>query len=216
VKNQNQPLTLFDIPVIILCGGKSSRMGEDKTYLPFGKTDTLIEFQYKRLSSLFKHVYISSKKNHFDFLTSQQRQCVLLDDTLTAYSPIIALKSILKQVTTPNVFIITVDTPFISEKTIKTLINKADNYEITVACSTEKDYHLCGVFSSSLLLRIEDMLNNDIHKIGYLIKKSHTQIIQFEHEKEFLNMNTKSDYLEALTILKKSPNSSENIYKLSL
>jgi len=46
------------------------------------------------------------------------------------------------------------------------------------------------------------MLSNDIHKIGYLIQQSHTHKIQFDNEEEFLNMNTKLDYLKAKNILK--------------
>jgi molybdopterin-guanine dinucleotide biosynthesis protein A len=43
---------------------------------------------------------------------------------------------------------------------------------------------------------------NDIHKIGYLLKKSETKIIEFVVEEEFINLNTKSEYYRALEILK--------------
>jgi len=43
----------FDIPCVILCGGKSSRMGEDKALLPFGEYSTLVQYQYERLQSVF-------------------------------------------------------------------------------------------------------------------------------------------------------------------
>ena len=58
--------TLYSTAVI-LAGGKSSRMKQDKALLPFGDTNSLAEFQYRRLSKIFSKVYISSKNNKFDF-----------------------------------------------------------------------------------------------------------------------------------------------------
>jgi molybdopterin-guanine dinucleotide biosynthesis protein A len=43
---------------VIFAGGKSSRMGEDKSLLPFGTFSSLAEYQYNRLSNIFDIVYI--------------------------------------------------------------------------------------------------------------------------------------------------------------
>ena len=56
-----------DSIAVILAGGKSSRMQQDKALLPFGEVNSLAEFQYRRLSKIFSKVYISSKYNKFDF-----------------------------------------------------------------------------------------------------------------------------------------------------
>ncbi|RUM64044.1 MAG: molybdenum cofactor guanylyltransferase, partial [Sulfurimonas sp.] len=59
---------MINLPCVIFAGGKSSRMGEDKTLLPFAGFTTLTEFQYSRLSKIFTNVYISCKdKNKFPF-----------------------------------------------------------------------------------------------------------------------------------------------------
>jgi len=59
---------MFQIPCVIFAGGKSSRMGEDKSLLPFGSFSTLTEFQLNRLQKMFKNIYISCKKSSkFDF-----------------------------------------------------------------------------------------------------------------------------------------------------
>lgn len=201
MRGENLSLSFCDFPIVILCGGKSSRMGENKTYLPFGNYNSLIEFQYQRLRQVFNRVFISSKISNFDFL-DVQTPWVLLDNHPNIYSPLVALKSILEQVKTSQVFIFTVDTPFVSVKTIQTMIENAEKYDITIAYTSEKNHHLCGVFSQSLLPKIKDMLEKDIHKIGYLIQQSHTHKVLFDNEEEFLNMNTQLDYKEALNRLK--------------
>ena len=41
--------SLHEMPLVILCGGKSSRMKEDKALLPFSNASSLAKYQYKRL-----------------------------------------------------------------------------------------------------------------------------------------------------------------------
>ena len=65
-----------------------------------------------------------------------------------------------------KVFIITVDTPFIKYETIKKLIDYSNNFEITIAQTPFGTHNLCGVFSKIVLSTIEEMLEENIHKIN--------------------------------------------------
>jgi len=203
VRSVTKPLTTKNFPLVILCGGKSSRMGKNKTFLPFCQFDSLIHFQYNRLYPFFENLFISSKQHNFNFLEENSTN-IILDENKNIYSPLIGLKEILTKVNAPKVFILTVDTPFVSIQSIEKLIDKCTEYEITIAQTLNKTHNLCGVFSTSLLPKIEKMLEQDIHKIGYLIKQSHVQVVEFDNEEEFLNMNTKEEYEKALEILKRS------------
>mgnify|MGYP003586773791 CR=1 FL=1 len=188
----------FEIPCVILSGGKSSRMGEDKSLLPFSTSNTLIEYQYKRLKPYFKDIYISSKIDKFDFL--QNKQSLILDENKEIFSPILALETIFSKFSNQKIFIITVDTPFVSIETINELINKSNKVDICIA-QTEKTHNLCGVFSSNLNIFIKDMIKNDIHKIFYLIKNNNHKIINFDNHEQFININSKSEYLKSLEII---------------
>ena len=185
---------LFEIPCVILCGGKSSRMGEDKALLPFSNSNSLAQYQYERLKPYFKKTYISSKTDKFNFNIN-----LILDKGLE-YSPIVALETILENIDSSKVFIITVDTPLVKIESIKTLINNSKNYDITVA-QTERTHNLCGVFDKSILLEIKDMLKNDIHKVGYLLKKTNTTYLNFPNEDEFINLNDKIEYSKAKNLI---------------
>jgi len=189
--------TLLKIPCVILSGGKSSRMKEDKSFLKFSSSNSLIEYQYKRLKPYFKNVYISSKTNKFDFLSFDE---LILDKNQEIYSPILALETILEQLEDEKIFIITVDTPFIKIQTIKKLINSNKNFDITIA-QTLKTHNLCGVFSKNILNIIKNMIKDDIHKINYLIKSTNYNVVEFKNEDEFLNLNSKEDYIKALKYL---------------
>ncbi len=168
-------------------------MGEDKSLLPFGNFDTMIEYQYHKLSQIFSNVYISSKTNKFNFTAN-----LILDDTLEISSPMVALKNIFIQLNLKKVFIITVDTPLIEKQTIIDLINNAKEYDITIAQDTYKLHNLCGVFNISLSSLINEYVGSGMHKINSLVNSVNTNIISFDNEKQFLNINDKNDYKKAI------------------
>ena len=185
----------FDIPCVILCGGKSSRMGEDKALLPFSNYKTLIEYQYEKLKPHFKEIYLSSKVNKFDFPAN-----IIYDTQDNESSPLIALKSILEYLNVSEVFIITVDTPFVKISTIEKLITNSSSYDITYA-HTEKEHYLCGIYNKSCLYTINEMLLDNNHKIGFFVKKLNFNKIRFDDENEFINLNKKEDYMQAMLLL---------------
>jgi molybdopterin-guanine dinucleotide biosynthesis protein A len=193
-------ITPFEIPCVILSGGKSSRMGEDKSFLPFSTSNTLIEYQYQRLKPYFKDIYISSKTDKFDFI---DKIFLILDENKDIYSPILALDTIFDKLKNQKIFIITVDTPLVTIESISELINESKNYDICIA-QTEKTHNLCGVFSSNISLSIKSMIKEDIHKIFYLIRNSNYKIIQFNNNDEFININNKNEYINSINIINNS------------
>ena len=186
--------TPFEITCVILSGGKSSRMGEDKSLLPFSYSQTLIQYQYDRLKPYFKNIYISSKIDKFNFL---EKDSLILDKNKNIFSPILALDTIFEKFKNQKIFIITVDTPFVSIDSIDKLIKESRDYDICVA-QTEKTHNLCGVFSSNISSTIKTMIQNDIHKIGYLLNNNIHKILNFPNDGEFININNKYDYKIAL------------------
>ena len=186
----------FDIPCVILCGGKSSRMGEDKALLPFSNYNSLAQYQYERLKPHFKEIYLSSKTNKFDFDAN-----IIYDNINDESSPLIALKSILETINLTKAFIITVDTPFVKISSINKLIINSNISNITIA-TTSKEHNLCGVYHKSCLSFIDKMILNNNHKIGYLINNLKTTKIEFNDENEFLNLNKYEDYKKAISIIR--------------
>jgi molybdenum cofactor guanylyltransferase len=196
---------LFEITCVILCGGKSSRMGEDKALLPFSSSNSLTQYQYERLKPFFKEIYLSSKINKFNFLEDES---LILDENKEIFSPILALNTIFNKLKKQKVFIITVDTPFVSIESISKLIEESDGVDICVA-QTEKIHNLCGIFSSNISKSIDFMIENDIHKIGYLIKNNNSKIVTFPDNNEFININNQDDYKKSKLYISKYNNSKE-------
>jgi len=191
---------MFSIPCIIFAGGKSSRMGKDKALLPFGESPTITQFQLQKLQKLFKNVYISCKnKDKFDFLDANFIEDVGSDNIFAPTTGFIAIFEKLKE---DNFFVISVDTPFISEKEIIKIIENdnphADATIAKLACGIQP---MCGIYHRSLKNDFINMLKEDNHKLGFLLKNSNTTYVDFKDEKPFLNLNNPHEYKKALTLI---------------
>ncbi len=194
---------LSKIPCVILCGGRSSRMGEDKSLLPFSTSSSLTQYQYDKLKNNFKDIYLSSKVDKFDFSFNKDKYLILDKDEI--FSPIVALQTILQTIQAEKIFVITVDTPLVSIDSIIELLNNSKDNDICVA-RTQRTHNLCGVFSTSLVKFIDKMLAEDIHKVNYLLKNNNTKYIDFPDDDEFINLNNKEEYQRALNIIRKANN----------
>jgi molybdopterin-guanine dinucleotide biosynthesis protein A len=188
---------MIDMHCVIFAGGKSSRMGEDKALLPFGGYSSLAEFQYERMKKIFLHVSISTKDiDKFSFT------CKTIEDPkdITTFAPtagFVAMFDTLLHV--KRIFVLSVDTPFIDEVTIKTLIDADNNSLDAVIAKTQQGIHpMCGIYHSSLHVRFQEMLKNDNHRLGKLLSESKTEYVYFEDENPFVNLNHPHEYQEAL------------------
>ncbi len=182
---------------VIFAGGKSSRMGQDKALLPFGASPTLTQYQYQRLQRLFTNVYISTKKDKFDF------DCHIIEDNYPQSSPLVGLLSLFeslpKEAVEEAVFVLSVDSPFVDEHIIHTLFSAQDKTsDITLAQSPQGTQPLCAIYKKSILPLLKTQYQNNNHKLKDLCQKANTQSIYFEDQKPFMNLNYKEEYEKAL------------------
>jgi molybdopterin-guanine dinucleotide biosynthesis protein A len=185
---------VFDNSIaVIFAGGKSSRMGEDKSLLPFGGFGSMSAFQYAKLSKLFGDVYISSKVDKFDF------DAPLLLDNYPQSSPLVGLVSIFEHLQdTQEVFILSVDAPFVDKDVINTLYRHAKRCDATVAKSPSGTQPLCGIYRRGIVDQAKAFLANDNHRLNFLLKSSKTQFIEFDDDSKFMNLNHPHEYQKAL------------------
>ena len=189
---------MFKIPCVLFAGGKSSRMGEDKSLLPFGDFETLTEFQHSRLSQIFSHVYISCKdKSKFSF----DAEFIEDSKTSTTYAPTLGFISAFESLG-ESFFAISVDSPFIDTQIIKKLLSvDRETDDATIAKTKEGMQPLCGVYHPTLLPAFKDMLTKEKHKLGFLLKSTKTQFVDFKDTEKFLNLNHPHEYQKALQII---------------
>jgi len=177
---------------VIFAGGKSSRMGRDKSLMPFGYYNSIAEYQYTKLSKIFDKVYISTKEDKFDFKAN------LIYDRYSESSPLVGLVSIFETIKEDRCFVLSVDVPFIDEVIIDILIRES-NINTTVARSKNGIEPLCGVYHRSILPLAKKLLRDNNHRLNYLLREANAKDIYFDNEDAFQNLNFIEDYKEALS-----------------
>ena len=183
------------MPAVIFAGGKSSRMGEDKALLPFGSFPTLAEYQYERLSKIFEKIYLSTKSTKFNF------EAPLIQDLYSESSPLVGLVSAFETLDTDEIFILSVDVPFIEENIIKSILKEPSGYDAVIAKNKGQLQPLCGRYSRSILPLAKAELERGNHKLGILLQQANTSYMAFEEKKAFMNLNHPHEYREALKII---------------
>ncbi len=183
---------ILDIPAIIFAGGKSARMGKDKALISFADSNSLAEFQYKKLERLFKNVYISSKTNKFDF------NAKIIYDISKESSPMVGLYSVFKELSNDVVFILSVDMPMIEathiDKLIRIYLDTNPKPDILMANSHRGNEPLFGIYDKNILPEIELLLLQNNHRMKDLSDRVNTQRHFFHEQDAFININTPRDY----------------------
>ncbi|SFV56111.1 Molybdopterin-guanine dinucleotide biosynthesis protein MobA [hydrothermal vent metagenome] len=181
---------------VIFAGGKSRRMGKDKALLPFGDSQSLTHYQHTKLKKDFKDIYISAKKNKFDF------PCKIIKDIYPESSPLVALLSIFKTLETKEVFVLSVDTPFIDSRIIQHIMEtKREGADIIVAKSPKGIQPLCACYHRSIVPLLEAQYNIKNHKLTDLLHLANIKQVPFKEEYPFTNLNHPKEYNAALLSL---------------
>lgn len=196
-----------DVTGIILSGGKSKRMGVNKSLLKIGDK-RLIEIIYGIVNDLFNKVILSTNEpNLYEFLKLES-----FKDIYPGKGPLSGIHSGLLNSKTEKSFIVSCDMPFMSSEMIEYIINFKSSKPIIVVEANGFVQQLCGVYHKRCLPMIEKILSDDIieerrHtqqekrgcKVFELIKRAGADVIQAENlpffKKDlFFNMNSLDDY----------------------
>ncbi len=196
-----------DISGIILSGGKSTRMGENKSLMKInGKT--VIEHVRDLMKNIFsKVILITNTPAEYEFLGLDTYK-----DIYTQMGPLAGIHSGLTYSSTEKNFIISCDIPLMTEQMIKYLIEYKTDKPITIAKANGFIQQLCGVYNKSVLSSAKKILSHQLNdegrdteqkkrgcKVLGLIDIAGAEIIDAEslpfYQKDtFFNMNKRDDY----------------------
>ena len=205
-------------PCVVLCGGKSSRMGRDKAMLPFLGFDTLLEYQMAKLGDIFSDIYLSYKKSDSenssaDGCNQNIGKCLTFPhkkilENGNLFTPLNGILSSFKALKSQNIFFISVDTPFVRLDSIYRIYKNMEEKALSKGADisfakTDKNHYLVGIWSRSSCGVIEDCLNGGDFKIGEVVKRLKSAPVEFEDESEFFNLNSKEEYALALELAQK-------------
>lgn len=189
--------------LVILCGGKSSRMGTDKCFLPFG-ADSLLKYQVKRFSPYFDKIYVSvqdKQDKNFDYLA--YCDCEEIPDRYVNRGPMAGLYSCLRYVKEDILYFNAVDTPFSDPALAAELCDKLASHPEQAACLLKNPkgelQPLQGAYSKAILPILKEhleekrlALKSALDNVSYMVED------RFFSEEQFFNMNDPQSYYYGL------------------
>ena len=177
------------ITAIILAGGKSSRMKEDKG---------LVFFNGKML---VEHVIAATKKitNNLIFITANpgyhQFGYPCIPDEMKEKGPLGGIITGLVHSSTEKNLVIGCDMPFLSQTIFSRLIDHCEGLDVLLAEHKNKPEPLCAIYDRACISHLMSKLEQNQLKITDALEGLKTRVISFDNEEwfvgnEFANINS--------------------------
>ena len=173
---------------IILAGGKSSRMGEEKAFIMFNGV-RLIERAISVLESFCDTILISSD--------NEALACFgypVVEDEHKGIGPIAGLVTALKVSQNPHHLVIPCDTPFVGPIVYERLIRSSEGYDAVIAgtsCGLREP--LIGYYHRTALTAIQNQISRGDFKLQNALDSMNMKVIVFPQKSCFKNINAPSD-----------------------
>ncbi|KAF0091114.1 MAG: molybdopterin-guanine dinucleotide biosynthesis protein A [Fusobacteria bacterium] len=194
-----------EITAIILAGGKSKRMGSDKSLLKLGGK-TLIEHVVDAVRPYVNSVLIvTNNEEKYHFINNVS----YVPDIEENQGPFIGLISGIKSIDTKWCFVTSCDMPLLDGGIIDFLWKRKNGY-IVSPVSINGYEPLISLYSKDILSYAEDQMSDNMRsinrfiatmeKLGY-VEKIEKHILQDRFgEKVFLNINDYENYLRLIEV----------------
>ena len=203
----------IEVTGVLLAGGKSRRMGEDKRYLVVGE-QTLLERGLGVLRSMFHEVLVVIAQDSAPLDIDAR----VVRDLVPDCGSLGGIYTGLTQATSPYIFAVACDMPFLNQAVITHFTNRRDTADIVMARLATRLHPMHALYGKRCLPALEQMIRNRQLKIQELV--SHASLrVQYVTEadlltidpsgRSFQNVNTPEDLEAARSLLARIPPSGQ-------
>lgn len=180
---------------IVLAGGRSSRMGSDKSLMKL-KDKALIEYAIDALKPICSKVVISSNNFVYEFTG-----CEVWPDELPDRASMVGIYSCLKRSETDVNIILSCDMPLMSAAMFEYLLENSANHDITVPVHGNHFIEpLCGIYKRSSIGILKEFIDQGNFRLNECILSGSNRLVPvgpqlpFFSPELFSNINTPDDY----------------------
>lgn len=188
----------MDAGLILLSGGKSSRMGTNKALLPVeGKLN--IERILESLGENFKdRIIVTNTPDEYRFL---QGKVNIVPDIYPGLGPLSGIHAGLVASKAEYNVVVACDMPFVSEDLARVLVEKSHGFQAVVPRFNGMRQPLFAVYHQSMIEEIERFLKGNDFRVNNLWEKVKMLWLDEENlrfipqiERAFYNMNKPEEY----------------------
>lgn len=183
----------------ILSGGKSSRMGTNKSLLTIDNQPIIQKISEELKQCNDEVIVVSNQHETYDFLGVKQ-----VSDRYIDKGPLAGLETALYHVNADVYMFAACDMPFISSEVYKFLLQQLAHYDAVVPIYNNQMHPLAGIYKKSVLPQIQSQIEkNNLKVMGFFAYVNVIYVRDFGNlsdellQKHFFNMNYPAQYKEA-------------------
>ncbi len=199
----------IDVTGVLLAGGNSRRMGEDKRYLVVGE-QTLLERGLAVLRSIFQEVLVVIAQDSLPLKVAAR----VVRDLVPDCGSLGGLYTGLTQATTPYIFVVACDMPFLDPAVITQFTSRRASADIVIAKLAARLHPMHALYGKGCLpvleqmirarqLKIQEMLSHAPLHVRYV---TDADLLTIDPSgRSFQNVNTPADLEVARSLLSQLP-----------
>lgn len=185
---------------IVLAGGKSTRMGTNKSLLKIDG-EPVIKIIVEELQTCTDEVVLitNEKPDVYDFLNVRQ-----FSDRYKDKGPLAGIESALYNVKADVFIFVASDMPFIDRRVCSCLLEQLHGYDAVIPMYNGYKHPLSGIYKKNVYPYVKDKLDEDDLSIRGIFSHINVNYVNNFHgipsnivKKHFFNMNNPSQYKEA-------------------
>ena len=188
---------------IVLCGGKSSRMGSSKAMLPFG-SETMLQRVVRLLGEVVSPMVVVAALDQE--LPALPRDVIIARDERQARGPLEGLRAGLKALPADveRAYVTSCDVPLLVPNFVRQMLDLARDYDVAVMEIDGFTHPLSAVYGRATLPFVDDLLAHDRLRPVFLFEAVKTRRVRPEEMtadpelRTLRNLNTRDDYERAL------------------
>ncbi len=206
------PISNNDIYALVLAGGRSARMGVDKSLLRYGGK-TQLENILELANQVCPKVFLSLRKGQPVPVEVENAafNITILCDKLENIGPMGGIFTALEKHPRHPWLVVAVDLPFLDAETLACLIENRDRERPFTAFRSNFDglpEPLCALYEPTALPILHNYFTEKRnHCPRKIMMGSDIRLLTLPQERALDNINTPDDYREALQIIKTSSKS---------
>jgi molybdopterin-guanine dinucleotide biosynthesis protein A len=188
----NRWISKMQATAVIMAGGGSIRMGQDKSMLPIDG-QPMIKYIVDQLRPHFSQILISSN----DVSRYNIAGAEVIPDEVAGRGPLGGIASALKASANELNFVIACDIPQVDIDLMKMLLRESRKFDAVIPRTGQSKYEpLFAVYKKSALKTIEEALLSGNNRIIDALGSSKVKYIDLNDVLQLKNLNTMDDYRE--------------------
>ena len=193
---------------IILCGGKSSRMGRDKATLRFG-SELMLHRMIRILSEVVERRRIVIVAAHEQQLPALPAEIIVTHDRLPDRGPLEGLAAGLDSLggDVNAAYATSCDAPLLVPAFVRRMFELLNGHDIAVPHEDGRFHPLAAVYRPCLLKHARQLLQTNRRRLQFLLDEANTRIVEIAELrtvdpelKSLVNLNNPDEYQAALAV----------------